>query len=149
MSEQDKEDPQEIEDVEKQQWGKLPEDNFGYASDEERREKRGLEDWEMVENIPEYQGRVPRWFYAVIAVVLLVAIGLSFPFWGLRPGDDRPWFDWGFGVALLYIAVFGTFVAIMVAASSPSNPKKKTEGESKEKSEEESKGSKNKSDDSD
>jgi hypothetical protein len=148
MSEKDKEDPQKLGDIKKQKWGDIPEDNFGYASDEERREKRGLEDWEMVENIPEYQGRVPRWFFAVIAVVLLVAIGLSFPFWGLRPGDDRPWFDWGFGVALLYIAVFGSFVAIMVAASSPSKPKKKSEGESKEKSEEESKDSKDKSDES-
>ena len=34
-------------------WGALPQDNFGYASNEERREKRGLEDWEMVETIPE------------------------------------------------------------------------------------------------
>jgi len=28
--------------------------------------------------------------------VLLVAVGLSFPFSGLRPGDERPWVDWGF-----------------------------------------------------
>lgn len=149
MSEQDKEDPQKLGEIEKQEWGDIPEDNFGYSSDEERREKRGLEDWELVEKIPESQGRVPRWFYAVIAIVLLIAIGLSFPFWGLRPGDERPWFDWGFGVALLYIAVFGTFVAIMVAASSSANPEEKSKKESKEESEEESKSSRNKSDDSD
>jgi hypothetical protein len=148
MSEQDKDHPQKLEDVEKQQWGELPEDNFGYASDEERREKRGLEDWEMVEKIPESQGRVPHWFYAVIAVVLLVAIGLSFPFWGLRPGDDRPWFDWGFGVALLYIAVFGTFVAIMVAASS-SPPSSETPEEKTKQGSKEAKNNSNDNDDSD
>ena len=76
-------------------WGALPQDNFGYASNEERREKRGLEDWEMIEAIPESQERVPPWFFAVIGAVLLMAIGLSFPFWGVRPGHERPWLDWG------------------------------------------------------
>ena len=96
-------------------WGELPENNFGYASDEERREKRGLEDWEMVESIPESQERVPPWFFAVIVAVLLVAIGLSFPFWGERPGYEKVvWLDWGFGVEILYLVVFGTFVYFMV-----------------------------------
>lgn len=95
-------------------WGALPEDNFGYASNEERRLKRGLEDWEMVEAIPESQERVPPWFFAVIGAVLLMAIGLSFPFWGVRPGHERPWLDWGFGLAIIYLAVFGTFVYFMV-----------------------------------
>ncbi|HEC18729.1 MAG TPA: hypothetical protein ENI97_05240 [Gammaproteobacteria bacterium] len=96
------------------QWGELPEDNFGYASDEERRAKRGLEDWELVEKIPESQQPVPRWFFGIIIAVVLVAVGLSFPFWGDRPGYEREWINWGFGAALLYIAVFGTFVYFMV-----------------------------------
>jgi len=95
------------------QWGKNPGDHFGYQSDEERKAKRGLEDWELVENIPESQRRVPYWFIAVIAVVLLVAIGLSFPFWGDRPGYEREWVNWGFFAALAYLAVFGTFVYFM------------------------------------
>jgi hypothetical protein len=101
-------------------WGEIPEDNFGYASDEERRAKRGLEDWELVEKIPESQRGVPKWFIAVIAAVLLVAIGLSFPFWGDRPGYERDWINWGFGAALLYLAVFGAFVYFMVNHYSPS-----------------------------
>lgn len=95
-------------------WGELPKDNFGYESDEERRRHRGLEDWEMVEKIPESQRRVPRWFFAVILIVLLVAIGLSFPFWGDRPGYERAWVDMGFVIALVYLAVFGSFVYFMV-----------------------------------
>jgi len=95
-------------------WGELPEDNFGYASDEERRAKRGLEDWELVEKIPESQQPVPRWFIGIIVAVMLVAVGLSFPFWGDRPGYEREWINWGFGAALLYTAVFGTFVYFMV-----------------------------------
>ena len=110
------EDKRNLRDLHKDdtQWGKLPEDNFGYSTDEERRAKRGLEDWELVEKIPESQRRVPPWFLAVIAAVLLVAIGLSFPFWGDRPGYEREWINWGFGAALLYLVVFGFFVYFMV-----------------------------------
>jgi len=95
-------------------WGEQAADNFGYASDEERKAKRGLEDWELVEKIPESQRNVPYWFFAVIAVVLLVSVGLAFPFWGNRPGYERPWVDWGFVAALFYIAAAGTFVYFMV-----------------------------------
>ena len=100
--------------IEETPWGVIPADNFGYASDEERRAKRGLEDWEMIDAIPNSQLPVPRWFIAIIVAVVLVAVGLSFPFWGDRPGYEREWINWGFGVALLYITVFGTFVYYMV-----------------------------------
>ncbi len=103
-----------VTEVKQNRWGELPEDNFGYASDEERRNKRGLEDWELTEHMPESQKRVPPWFIAVVAVVLLVAVGLSFPFWGDRPGYEREWINWGFGAALLYIAVASAFVYFMV-----------------------------------
>ena len=108
-----------ITEVDTKKWGEIPADNFGYGSDEERRNKRGLEDWELVEKIPQSQKGVPKWFIAVIAAVLLVAIGLSFPFWGDRPGFERSWIDWGFGAALLYLAVFGAFVYFMVNKYSP------------------------------
>lgn len=95
-------------------WGKEHPQHFGYASDEERRARRGLEDWELVEKIPESQRKVPYWFVAVIVVVTLVAVGLSFPFWGDRPGYERAWFDWGFAAALVWIAAGFTFVYYMV-----------------------------------
>lgn len=110
----EEEEVKPVGEVKETKWGDIPEDNFGYASDEERREKRGLEDWEMVENIPDSQEGVPRWFFGIIFVVLLMAIGLSFPFWGDRPGYEREWINWGFGAAILYLAVFGTFVYFMV-----------------------------------
>jgi hypothetical protein len=47
-------------------------------------------------------------------VVLLVAIGLSFPFWGDRPGYERSWFNWGFVAAIVYISVASVFVYFMV-----------------------------------
>jgi len=96
------------------QWGKVDAEHFGYESDEDRKSKRGLEDWELVEKIPESQKPVPYWFFAVVAVVVLIGIGLSFPFWGLRPGDVRPWIDWGFLVAIVYMAGAGSFVWYMV-----------------------------------
>lgn len=95
-------------------WGVTPEDHFGYASDEERLATRGMEDWELVNSIPESQKPVPKWFIGVVLVVLLVAIGLSFPFWGDRIGYERSWINWGFGVALIYISVAAGFVYFMV-----------------------------------
>jgi hypothetical protein len=99
-------------------WGEYSKDNFGYTSDKERLEKRGMEDWELVEKIPESQHNVPYWFMAVVVIVLLVGVGLSFPFWGLRPGVVVKWTDWvkdpGFLGSLVYIAVAATFVYYMV-----------------------------------
>lgn len=95
-------------------WGESRQDHFGYASDEERLTKRGLEDWELLERIPESQNNVPSWFIAVIVVVLLVAIGLSFPFWGDRVGFEREWINWGFGAAIVYVIVGSIFVYYMV-----------------------------------
>lgn len=103
---------------EESQWGELRKDNFGYATDEERLEKRGMEDWELVEKIPESQRNVPYWFMAVVVIVLLVGVGLSFPFWGLRPGVVVKWTDWvkdpGFLGSLVYISVGGAFIYYMI-----------------------------------
>jgi len=95
------------------EWGRNPEDHFGYASDAERLAKRGMEDWELVTKIPASQRRVPYWFIAVVVIVLLVAVGLGFPFWGQRPGVKVEWFNWGFVAAIVYVAVAATFVYFM------------------------------------
>jgi len=105
-------------------WGELRKDHFGYASDEERLEKRGMEDWELVEKIPESQKKVPYWFMAVVVIVLLVGVGLSFPFWGLRPGVTVNWVDWvkdpGFLGSLVYVTAAAVFIHYMVNFSGPS-----------------------------
>jgi hypothetical protein len=95
-------------------WGEKPSDHFGYASDEERLAKRGMEDWELTEKIPDSQRRVPYWFMAVVVAVLLVGVGLSFPFWGQRPGVKVEWLNWGFFGSLIYITVAAIFVYYMV-----------------------------------
>lgn len=97
----------------KKEWGKIPEDHFGYASEEERLNKRGLEDWELVEKIPESQRRVPAWFIGIILVVLIVAFGLTLPFWGDRPDHPRAWFTWGHVAAAVYALVAGIFIYFM------------------------------------
>ena len=116
---QEQTDDRSLDAVKEEKWGEVPDDHFGYASDEERRAKRGLEDWELLESVPRSQKGVPKWFLAVIVAVLLVAIGLSFPFWGDRPGYEREWINWGFGAAILYLLVFGAFVYFMVNRYSP------------------------------
>jgi len=117
------------------EWGETPDDHFGYASNEERLSKRGMEDWELTEYIPKSQRSVPYWFVAVMAAVLLVAVGLSFPFWGNRPGVNPHWLDWGFAVALVYIAVGIAFVYFMVNHQGP--PNDDPDGENSEKQDEE------------
>jgi hypothetical protein len=94
-------------------WGETPRDHFGYGSDAERLARRGMEDWELVQKIPASQRRVPYWFIAVVVIVLLVAVGLGFPFWGQRPGVKVQWFNWGFVAAIFYVAGAGAFVYYM------------------------------------
>lgn len=116
MIESQQNDQPRLSDV-KSHWGKQDKDNFGYASDEERLERRGMEDWELVEKLQESQPNIPYWFMAVVVIVLLVGVGLSFPFWGLRPGVTVNWVDWvkdpGFLGAIVYVAVGGLFVRYM------------------------------------
>ena len=52
-------------------WGSQPENNFGYASEEERRANRGLEDWELVDKMSDSQPGVFPWFRAVVGSVIV------------------------------------------------------------------------------
>jgi len=107
----DKKIPSEVEEL---KWGESSDDHFGYASDKERTTKRGLEDWEMVAHMEKSEQSIPYWFFAIFAVLLLVAIGLTFPFWGNRPGYERSWFDWGIpaGVAWVSVMSFGIYYLV-------------------------------------
>ena len=95
-------------------WGELRDDHFGYQSEEERLEKRGLEDWEMVEKIPDSQHHIPYWFVALFVLLLVIAVGFSFPFWGNRPDFHRSWFDWGLPGAVIYVTVAAFAIYWMV-----------------------------------
>jgi len=100
-------------------WGKHADDHYGYDSEEERRDFRGLEDWEMVEQMAQSRKPVPKWFFVVIAIVLLAAFGLSLPFWGDRPGHHRPWLTWGHLMAVVYLLVAGGFIYMMINVFNP------------------------------
>ena len=104
-----------VKPTDKQKWGETPVDHHGYSSDSERIEKRGLEDWEMVEKMSETSDhKIPYWFFAVFAVLLLVAIGLTFPFWGVRPGYERSWFDWGIVAGTAWVTIMGAVIYYIV-----------------------------------
>lgn len=78
-------------------------------------EKKGMTDEEIIASGVglESRNRVPKWFWAIIVVVVLVAYGLTVPFWGDRVDSPRPWFTWGHVAALAYILIFGGFVYFM------------------------------------
>jgi len=78
-------------------------------------EKAGMSDEEIIGSGVglESSKRVPKWFIAIIVVVVLIAYALTLPFWGDRVDSPRPWFTWGHVGALAYILVFGGFVYIM------------------------------------
>jgi len=79
------------------------------------RRKTGMSDEEIIASGAglESSKRVPKWFIAIIVVVILVAYGLTVPFWGDRAGSPRDWFTWGHLAAFAYIIVFGGFVYFM------------------------------------
>ncbi|MDH5300284.1 MAG: hypothetical protein OEW58_02850 [Gammaproteobacteria bacterium] len=95
-------------------WGDIPEDQFGYKDKETRRAKRGLEDWEMLEEMEESQTSIPYWFVALFFLLLLIAVGLTFPFWGNRPGFERDWFDWGIPAGAAWVIVMSFLIYYMV-----------------------------------
>ena len=101
-------------EVDDTNWGKGPEDNFGYTSEDERHTKRGLEDWEMVAHMETSQQSIPYWFVAIFIVLLLVAIGLTFPFWGNRDGYERDWFDWGIPAGAAWVIVMSGLIYYLV-----------------------------------
>jgi len=87
----------------------------GQSDPRKKIQKQGMTDEEIIASGVglESKDRVPKWFWAIIVVVILVAYGLTVPFWGDRVGSPRPWFTWGHVGALAYILVFGGFVYFM------------------------------------
>jgi len=80
------------------------------VSDQEYRPKKGLEDWEMLQEREEPPLKIPFWLPILIGGLLLAAILLTFPFMGVRAGYERPWLDWG----LLIGAGYGVFSLIVI-----------------------------------
>ena len=93
----------------------------GGQSPARKKKKKGMSDAEIIASGDglEDSSRVPRWFIAIIVVVILAAYGLSLPFWGDRVDSPRPWYTWGHVAALAYIIVFGGFVYGMTMLYDP------------------------------
>lgn len=101
--------------VDEVQWGEERADHLGYSSENDRITKRGLEDWEMVEKRNEQSDHsIPYWFFGLFFVLLVVATGLTFPFWGVRPGFERSWFDWGIPAGVAWVVVMSAVIYYMV-----------------------------------
>jgi len=94
------------------QWGESS--SFGYRNEDERKDRRGLEDWEMLSSMEQSTVGIPFWFVAIFIVLLIVAVGLTFPFWGNRPGYERPWFDWGIPAGVAWVVVMSAVIYYFV-----------------------------------
>lgn len=117
MSNKDPQDDnnQSITPVEEVKWGEERSDHLGYADEKDRITKRGLEDWEMVEKASEESDHsVPYWFFGLFFVLIVVATGLTFPFWGVRPGFERSWFDWGIPAGIAWVVVMSFIIYYLV-----------------------------------
>lgn len=96
-------------------WGETRADHLGYKNESDRITKRGLEDWEMVEKSSENSDHsIPYWFFGLFVVLLVVATGLTFPFWGVRPGFERSWFDWGIPAGVAWVVVMSATIYYIV-----------------------------------
>lgn len=106
---------QDVKATEDVKWGEARTDHYGYVDEDERMSKRGLEDWELVEKMSESgDHRIPYWFIGLFIVLLLVATGLTFPFWGVRPGYERPWFDWGIVGGAAWVILISAVIYYLV-----------------------------------
>lgn len=101
--------------VEEVRWGETRDDHLGYASETDRITKRGLEDWEMVENMTDNSDhRIPYWFFGLFFLLVVVATGLTFPFWGVRVGFERSWFDWGIPAGIAWVVTMTAVIYYLV-----------------------------------
>lgn len=104
-----------VEAVDEIKWGETREDHLGYQDEADRISKRGLEDWEMVEKMSQTSDhRIPYWFFALFFLLLIVATGLTFPFWGVRPGFERSWFDWGIPGGVAWVVTMSIVIYYFV-----------------------------------
>ncbi len=108
-------DQRPVDAIDDIKWGEERTDHHGYANETDRINKRGLEDWEMVERMDETSDhKIPYWFIAIFFVLLLAAIGLTFPFWGVRADDTRSWFDWGIVGGAAWVIAMGGLIYYVV-----------------------------------
>ncbi len=114
MSEEQNDKPVPVSATHDTGWGEKSTTNYGYTTDQERLDKRGLEDWELVETMEHSTASIPYWFIAIFIVLLLVAIGLTFPFWGNRPGYERPYFDWGIPAGAAWVIIMSAIIYYFV-----------------------------------
>lgn len=74
-------------------------------SNTKQRPKRGLEDWEMLQQREEKPLKIPYWVIILVIGLLIGSVLLSFPIAGVREGYERPWINSGLFVGLGYGAV--------------------------------------------
>lgn len=117
--------PKNPEAVDQPDWGEGS--DYGYRSDDERKDRRGLEDWEMLESMEQSEVGIPFWFVAIFVVLLIVAVGLTFPFWGNRPGYERDWFDWGIPAGVAWVVVMSAIIYYFVEMVPARRQKKERE----------------------
>ena len=91
---------------------------------EEKSNRRGLEDWEMIQPQEETQIKIPYWAIILVSALILGGVLLSFPFLGVRDGFERPWLDWGLLVGVGYGVLSLALIYFFIGPSKKKGKKK-------------------------
>ncbi|OIO54028.1 MAG: hypothetical protein COX57_13480 [Alphaproteobacteria bacterium CG_4_10_14_0_2_um_filter_63_37] len=90
---------------------------------EEQREMTDAELLASMDQEPSGRG-FPMWLVAIFLLLLVMAVGLDYPFWGQKTVvpegatgvvlEQRSWFTWGKVGAIAYVTFFGALIWYMV-----------------------------------
>ena len=90
-------------------WGSIPTDNYGYKDASERRAKRGLEDWEMVEDHVARNDVPPssrRWMLYSLLAASGVSVLILFYLLDTSPEDMNYWTSGHFSNGVFVLIFF-------------------------------------------
>jgi len=112
-------------------WEAPPADHFGYASEEERRTKRGLEEWEMVGDHLPHESLSGGRTWAKCTLIAATAITVTLYWYGvdIKPTDKEKWVidrfrEEIFAVIFFFIFLYSSMVIRLILDSQQDREKR-------------------------
>lgn len=101
-----------LQPVKNAQWEIPPTEHYGYADDEERRAKRGLEDWEMVSNHTsnEIDPSTIKWVRITLASATIITVALYLFGIKIKPANEDHWLIGAYREEIFSVIFFFIFL---------------------------------------